>query len=109
MDKLRLKSEFAYVRKHGVKYVGANCVLVVAPSPDKKLRAGIICGKHYSNKAVLRNRARRLLWESFRLLKPRILPSHLVMIVRYKMTGKNQPEVQKELLRLLKKAKLLES
>ncbi|OGV49522.1 MAG: ribonuclease P protein component [Lentisphaerae bacterium GWF2_44_16] len=107
-DKLRLKSEFDYVREYGKKYVSGICLLVAAPARDGKLRCGVICGKKYSNKAVLRNRARRIIWESFRLLKQRISPAHILFITRKGIAGKKQPEVETFILRLLKQAGLME-
>ena len=107
-DKLRLGSEFAYMREHGKKYVGRYLLLVVAPSTDNSLRCGVVCGKKYSSKAVTRNRARRLLLESFRLLKQRIQVAHLVMIPRkFIMTAKQQA-VQTDLQALLDKANIIE-
>lgn len=105
-DKLRLKSEFDYVREHGRKFVSGLFILVVADTPDGKLRCGVICGKKYSKKAVTRNRARRLLWESFRMLKPDINQAHLIMIPRQKMMTVKQQEVQAQLQWLLKKSGL---
>lgn len=105
-DKLRFKSDFDYVRQNGVKYVGSSLVLVVAPPPDEALRCGVICGKKFNHRAVVRNRARRLLWESFRLLKPAVCAGRLVMIPRKRITARKQPEVQRELQDLLRQAGL---
>ncbi|MFA6479799.1 MAG: ribonuclease P protein component [Victivallaceae bacterium] len=105
-DKLRLKSEFDYVREHGRKFVGGLFILVVAPSPDDKLRCGVICGKKYNKKAVTRNRARRLLWESFRMLKTNLAHAHLVMIPRQRMMESKQQEVQEQMQNLFKKSGL---
>ena len=107
-DTLGLKSEFDYVRRRGEKHVGRLMLLVVAPSPDGDLRFGIICGKKYSKKAVLRNRARRLLKESFRLLKNRVRPVHCLFITRMGMRNLGLREVQKEMLWILDKAGVLE-
>ena len=95
------------MREHGRKFVGGLFILVVAPSPDGKLRGGVICGKKYSKKAVTRNRARRLLWESFRMLKTNVKIAHLVMIPRQRMMELKQQEVQQQMQYLLKKSGLL--
>ncbi|QSH42531.1 ribonuclease P protein component [Lentisphaerota bacterium ZTH] len=107
-DKIALKSEFDYIRAEGKKYVAGCVLLVVAPSPDGKLRCGVVCGKKYSNSAVKRNRARRLLWESFRLLKSQIGPAHCIMIPRRRIAVLKQPDVQKALNYLFRKAGLIE-
>ena len=103
-DTLSLKSEFDQLRNNGTKYVGRYMLLVTSPPPDSKLRFGIICGKKYSNKAVLRNRARRLLKEAFRLLKNRVKPVHCIFIARVAIKHAKMQDVQKDMLKLLKKA-----
>ena len=105
-DTLHLKSEFSQVRENGKKYVGRYMLLVTSPSPDGNLRFGIICGKKYSKKAVLRNRARRLLKESFRTLKTGVKPVHCIFIARVAMKKKKMQEIQNDMLKLLKKAKI---
>ncbi len=105
-DTLSLKSEFDQLRKNGTKYVGRYMLLVTSPPPDSKLRFGIICGKKYSKKAVLRNRARRLLKEAFRLLKSRVNQVHCIFIARVAIKHAKMQDVQKDMLKLLKKAKI---
>jgi ribonuclease P protein component len=82
-------------------------VLVAAQPPDGKLRCGVICGKKFSRKAVERNRARRILWESFRMLKPEMTPCHMVLIARKYLAGIKQQEAQSDMKKLLKQANLL--
>ena len=107
-DKLRLKSEFDYIRSKGVKYVGSSVVLVVAPPLATERVCGVICGRKFSTLAVVRNRARRLLWESVRLLKPHISSGRMVMIPRQKICRLKQPAVEKDLRGLLVKAGIWE-
>jgi ribonuclease P protein component len=106
-DTLHLKSEFNYVKQNGKKFVGRYMLLITAPSDEKHVRIGIICGKRFSKKAVTRNRARRLIKESFRLIKNGVRTSHCIFIVRQKMKNAKMPEVQKEMIRLMQKASLL--
>jgi len=108
-DKINLKSEFDYIRNNGTKLVGRYFLLVYAKTPDERLRAGVICSKKYDKRAVRRNWARRLLWESFRQLKHRVEPCHLVMITRKLIGSQKQPEVEREMKYLLKKAGLLKA
>lgn len=82
-------------------------LMVTAASSDKTLKCGVICGRKYSNRAVDRNRARRLLWESFRKLKPEISPCHMSLIARKGIAGMKQQDVQKQMRFLLKEAGLL--
>lgn len=101
IEKLRFKSEFDYIRLRGEKQVGKGMLAVIAPSPDGLRRCGVICGKKYSNLAVDRNRARRLLWESFRLLKSEMAVCHLVLIPRCRMASWKRQETTRELAGLL--------
>jgi len=103
-EMLRLKSEFDYVKKNGAKYVGKYFLLVYAKAFDKKLRIGIICGRKFSKKAVVRNRARRLIKESFRLIKAQIAASHIIFIPRKRIMDRHLQDVQIEMIELLIKA-----
>jgi len=106
-DKIRLKNEFDRIRQNGSKTVGSRMLAVCAPAPDGKLRCGVVCGKKYSLLSVERNRARRLLWESFRLLKDRVGVCHMLLIPRRRMADAKRPQVTLELSQLLVKAGLI--
>jgi len=106
-DKLRTKTQFEQVRRDGSRAAGAGMVAVVAPAPDGKLGCGVICSRKYSTLSVKRNRARRLLWESFRLLKPELLPCRIVIIPRRKMMNYNRMQATAELASLLIERKAL--
>lgn len=106
-DKIRFKSEFDQIRRNGEKLVGSGMLIVYAPAPDNRLRCGVICGKKYSPCAVKRNRARRLLWESYRLLKARIRICHLLLIPRRRLESANRQQTTREMAGLLAKAGLL--
>lgn len=71
--RLRRYADFQYIRRHGESAVGRFCVIrVVDPAPDGCRRVAFVISRHYSKKAVIRNRARRLFREQFRLLAPRL-------------------------------------
>ena len=103
--RLRLEAEFNYVKQAGIKYVGRYFILVAAESSED-LKYGVICSRKFSKNAVVRNRARRLLRESFRLIKNRIANVHMVFIPRHKIKQQQLQEVQSEMIVLLKKAGL---
>ena len=77
-----VKSEFDYVKANGKKYFSPYFIVLIASGslPEEgrrkeegaKPRFGVICSRKFDRRAVLRNRARRLVRESFRLLKGRI-------------------------------------
>ena len=72
---------------------------VVAPCDEPG--CGVICSKKYSLLAVERNRARRLLWESFRMLKPYLPPCRMVLIPRQKLKTYKSGQALAELAELL--------
>ena len=108
-DKLKLKSEFENVRIHGEKIVSKGFLTVVAKSFDgiSNVRCGVICSRKYSVLAVRRNRARRLLFESFRLLKHDIEPCHIVLIPRKRMQNYKLDDTLTELRDSLQKSEVL--
>ena len=100
-DKLTLKAQFDDVRLRGVRQAGPAMVAAVAPF--EHLECGVVCGRKFSLLAVRRNRARRLLWESFRLLKPRIKPCRIVLIPRRRIMDYSMQTTMTELAGLLEK------
>ena len=109
-EKLRTRKDFDALKEHGKACRDAFfTVLVRAAEPDdpaRCLRYGVICSRKLHHSAVVRNRARRLIAETFRLSKENILPCSIVVIPRRAIFGAKQQEVQDHLLRTLKKAGL---
>ncbi len=69
--RLRRHADFQYIRQRGRKAVGRYCVIrCIAPPPDGCRRVGFVISRHYSPRAVVRNRARRLFRESYRQFLP---------------------------------------
>ena len=104
-DKLRQRCQFEEARRDGTKEVGSFLLLVHLPA--SRLECGVICSKKYSLLSVERNRARRLLWEAFRLLKPQIKPARLVLIARMRLKKCSGNQVREELKELLRRVGLL--
>lgn len=100
-DKLRFRAQFDQVRRDGSRSAGPAMVVVAAPSPEGVVQCGVICSRKYSLKSVVRNRARRLLWESFRLLKPGMTPCRILLIPRRKLMEYDRIRTTAELMRLL--------
>ena len=109
-EKLRTRKDFDALKEHGKACRDTFfTVLVRAAEPDDPapcLRYGVICSRKLHHSAVVRNRARRLIAETFRLSKESILPCSIVVIPRRAIFGAKQQEVQDHLLRTLKKAGL---
>ena len=110
-EKLRTRKDFDALKEHGKACRDPFfSVLVQAAGPDDPVqitRYGIICSRKLHHSAVVRNRARRLISETFRLCKGNILPCNILVIPRRTIFGAKQQEVQEHLLRTLKKAGLV--
>ena len=108
--KLRLKQprEFSLVRLEGRRLALGCLIANWLPLPGgAPTRLGVITGKRIGN-AVVRNRARRLLRESFRLHQHELRqPMDLVLVARASIAGKNFAGVELDYLAALRKAGLL--
>lgn len=98
-NKLKRKSEFDEVKASGLKWNDTLFTFLAAPSSgeEKEPRCGIICSRRFHKRAVVRNRARRILWEAFRLTKENIPPCWIVMIPRRKICSEKMPVVKAHL------------
>lgn len=106
-EHLRLRSEFNYLRESGRKTVTRSMIFITAPGLDNSLRCGVICSRKFSKLAVRRNRARRLLYESFRLLQPELRNGWILMIPRYAIMSMKCQDVLEEMRVAAGKADLL--
>ena len=69
----------------------------------------VVSKKQIGKKSVVRHRARRLLRESFRLLQNKISkPVDIVLVARKGINDCRQGEVERELMRMLRRAGVLE-
>jgi ribonuclease P protein component len=96
-QRLRTGAEFDAVFKRGVRLEGASFLLVAAPNGLAFDRIGLAVSRRVGG-AVSRNRARRLLRESFRRLETPAGPGvDLVVVGRAALVGCAQAEVDREL------------
>jgi len=71
-------------------------------------RAAVVVGTKISKKAVVRNRLRRQVREVLRLNLAKLKPGYdLVLIVNKEALGKEQVLLEKDVLKVLKKVKLI--
>jgi ribonuclease P protein component len=111
-NKLKTKSDFDYVRENGRRYTDSFYTLLAVSGsfPEAPyLRFGVICSRRFHRNAVVRNRARRLVSESVRLLQRRIKPCRIIVIPRRAICRATMPEVRTRIERTLKSAGCLET
>ncbi|MCF7790440.1 MAG: ribonuclease P protein component [Victivallales bacterium] len=104
-NRLKLKSQFENARLKGNKFVGKFFILITV-NKTEELKYGVICSRKFDRNAVVRNKTRRLLRESFRLIKNQIINAHLIFIPRQRIKSQRLQQVQTEMIMLLKKAGL---
>ncbi len=96
-ETLKLNKEFKRLYYRGKSIATRSVVVSVLKNNRSKNRIGLTCGK-VIGKAVARNRAKRLMRESYRLLKPRLLSGYdIVLIARCGISGKKCEEVTRDM------------
>lgn len=116
-ERLRLKKDFDSVFQKGKSYANKYIVMYVKEREQHleeerkkgflESRIGIITKKKIG-KAIERNRIRRLIREVFRLNKEKLIkPLDMIIIVRIKMENMKYWQMEKIILDLWKKAKII--
>lgn len=98
-------SDIPRIMKHGTRITGNGIVLITANNETDVSRFSFIVSTKIDKRATVRNRIKRLLSESVRLLLPTIT-KHIdcIMIARHELMGLNQKEVGKRVMEVLKRA-----
>jgi ribonuclease P protein component len=100
--------DFSRTRQDGQRLVYGCLIANWRKLPaDSHPRVGVVTSSKIGN-AVVRNRARRLLREAFRLHQHDLTqPVDLVLVARASIVGKGLAAVEKDFLTTLRKAKLI--
>jgi len=93
------------ILKHGVRVAGNGIVLITQNNEKDVSRFTFIVSTKIDKRATVRNRVRRLMSESIRLLLP-VMTKHIdcIMIARRELVGLSQKEVGKIVTEVLKRA-----
>ena len=106
-ETLKLNKDFKRLYYKGNCFVARTLVLYAKENRTEKNRIGLTCGKAVG-KAFARNRAKRLIRESYRLLSPEIKKGYdIVIIARTAIGGKKCAEVSKDLRAALERLGML--
>ncbi|NLG89453.1 MAG: ribonuclease P protein component [Clostridiaceae bacterium] len=83
IHRLKKNAEFQRIYRKGSYIATKTLVAYIKPNNLKETRIGITVSKKYG-KSVKRNRIRRLISESFRLLKDKVKPGYDIVFVARK-------------------------
>lgn len=108
-DSLKRNKDFNRVYKKGKYYVGRIIVVYILPNKTERNRLGVATVKNFGS-SVLRNRCRRLVKESYRLIETDVYKGIDIVFSIRKLNGQapNFYEVQKEMKYLLRKVGALQ-
>lgn len=108
---LRKHEDFQHIFEVGKQSFGRYITLWVSKEPTACHRIGVVATKRTFHDAVQRNRAKRLIRESFRLLQNQLVltkPWDIVVIARRSILGQKQQLVQEEMLALFNRQHIIQ-
>ncbi len=107
-ERLRKRFQFERVYKEGRAFSGKRIRLAILANGLERNRVGFAASKKTLRLSVRRNRAKRLLRETYRRNKYRIKPGFdIVLIARETIPNVKLPEIEEELFQLAGKAGVL--
>jgi ribonuclease P protein component len=106
-SRLKSRGQFVRAKAEGRRLVCGCLIANVLPRPPGQTsRLGVVTSKKIGG-AVVRSRARRLMRECFRLHQRELArPVDLVLVARPSIAGKKLAEVEIDLMRVLRQARL---
>ncbi len=107
-NRLPLRTELHRIQKEGKIYHSPFFGLLIAENQLDVARFGLIVSKKIHKKAVKRNRVKRLLRESVRLLLPKLKPGFdVVFLTKRKVLGEDFQAVSSAVKKAFEKAGIL--
>lgn len=104
---LHKNKNFQAVYRSGKSYANRMVVLYVLPNYSNTRRIGFAAGKRLGN-AVVRNRVKRLLRDTYRLNQSKLISGmDLILVGRQAAVKSNRMAVEKAFVNLCDKAKIL--
>jgi ribonuclease P protein component len=94
-ERLRAGAEYRRVFRRGARVDSGSFLLVALENGQRYHRLGLAAGRRVGG-AVERNRARRLLRESFRKNKQDGAGLDVVLVAKHEIVGRSQGEVESE-------------
>lgn len=107
-ESLKLNKDFRRLYRIGKSFAGGYTVVYAARNRIGKNRLGLTVAKSVG-KAVVRNRTKRLIRESYSHLEDKIsLGNDFIIVARNRAAGKTQAQIEKDLRFVLDKLELIE-
>ena len=108
INKLKSKKSFQFVYGKGRTVVDPMSVFYIVADQGDSLKIGLAVGKKLGC-AVVRNRVKRLMRETFRMHQAQLKKGyHIVWVARQKLTKADLKTFERVFLRLVKRAALLQ-
>lgn len=101
-DTLKLNKDFRRLYTRGKSFAGGYVAVYCMKSKTGEGRIGLTTGKSIGN-AVCRNRAKRLMRESYRQIAPQLKSGYdFVIVARNRIAGKSCGQVSRDLYYVMK-------
>ncbi len=94
---LKLNRDFGRLYKKGKSYAGAYVVVYILKNNRRDKRIGLTVGKTFG-KAVRRNRIKRLMRESYRMMEPELPDGFdFVFVARNRADGQSLDRIRRDM------------